>query len=284
MGETKFVPVGDATEVGLLKFLQNADIPIHTEINRRFDVNRVVAHVPLRTSLAGFFFTACAVDEGDGYINIHIKGAPAALLPMAQFLCGEAGQLHGVEEETKARFLEEVAQMAATPLRVIAFAHAEIEKSAWAQRVAGRPGCSANEVLAAALAPPDALQLLPGEEPLAIKLLGALGLEDRVRPKAKSALQHAMGPAEDPRVTVRMLTGDAEATAAAVALQVGLVTEAQVRDARGGSQQYVIMRAEAFDEATSRGEDRTALTRVLGELRVLAHATPRHKQLVIDGL
>lgn len=63
MGETKFVPVGDGTEVGLLKFLQNADIPIHTEINRRFDVERVIANVPMRSSSAGLFYTACAVDE-----------------------------------------------------------------------------------------------------------------------------------------------------------------------------------------------------------------------------
>ena len=95
MGDTKYVPVGDGTEVGLLKFLQNADIPIHTEINRRFDVNRVIANVPLRTSSAGLFYTACAVDEGDGFINIHIKGAPQAVLPLADYICGDAGQLLG---------------------------------------------------------------------------------------------------------------------------------------------------------------------------------------------
>lgn len=53
MGEKKFVPVGDGTEVGLLKFLQNADIPIHTEINRRYDVDRVIAQVPMRFATAG---------------------------------------------------------------------------------------------------------------------------------------------------------------------------------------------------------------------------------------
>ena len=93
MGETKFVPVGSNTEVGLLKFLQNADIPIHTEINRRFDVKRVIAQVPLRSSSPGSFYTACAVAEGDNFVNIHIKGAPEALIPMAQFICGPGGEL-----------------------------------------------------------------------------------------------------------------------------------------------------------------------------------------------
>lgn len=44
MGDTKYVPVGDGTEVGLLKFLQDADVPIHTLIKDRFE--RVVAVVP----------------------------------------------------------------------------------------------------------------------------------------------------------------------------------------------------------------------------------------------
>ena len=129
MGATKFVPVGNATEVGLLKFLQNADIPIHTEINRRFDVERVIAHVPLRSSSAGLFYTACAVDEGDGYINIHIKGAPEAVLPLAQYICGDAGALQNLDEAAQAQFLQEIDTMAATPLRVIAFAHAEMPRA-----------------------------------------------------------------------------------------------------------------------------------------------------------
>lgn len=236
MGETKFVPVGDGTEVGLLKFLQNADIPIHTEINRRFDVNRVIAHVPMRSSSAGLFYTACAVDEGDGFINIHIKGAPDALLPLAEHICGEAGALCNLDEGAQAGFFSEVEKMAATPLRVIAFAHAEIQKAAWEDRVAERPGHSANEILASILVPGSGL---------GIKIVGALGLEDKVRPKAKSALSHAIGPADDPRITVRMITGDALPTAQAVALQVGLVTEAQVADAKNPDvQQSVIMHAQ----------------------------------------
>jgi magnesium-transporting ATPase (P-type) len=44
MGDTKYVPVGDGTEVGFLKFLQDADVPIHTLIKERFE--KVVAVVP----------------------------------------------------------------------------------------------------------------------------------------------------------------------------------------------------------------------------------------------
>lgn len=44
MGETKYVPVGDGTEVGLVRFLQNADVPVHTLINDRFA--KVIATKP----------------------------------------------------------------------------------------------------------------------------------------------------------------------------------------------------------------------------------------------
>jgi magnesium-transporting ATPase (P-type) len=208
MGEKKFVPIGDNTEVGLLKFLQNADIPIHTEILRRYDPSIVVATVPLRSTSAGLFYTACAVDEGDGMINIHVKGAPRAVLPLTTQICKEAGAIETLEEHDRNDFLEEVDLMAGTPLRVIAFAHAEIPKSTWEQMLAQHPGYSANEVLAAELTDHNALEM---------KIVGALGLEDKIRPKAKSALHHAVGPDAD-RITVRLVSGDAKETCMAIAL------------------------------------------------------------------
>ena len=90
MGETKYIPVGNGTEVGFLKFLQNADVPIHTLIKERFE--RVCATVP-RSSEENKQFSACAVDEGDNFINIHIKGAPEAILNMTRSICGKNGDI-----------------------------------------------------------------------------------------------------------------------------------------------------------------------------------------------
>lgn len=123
---------------------------------------------------------------------------------MATGICGEAGAYLDLDEGTQASFLEEVDKMAATPLRVIAFAHADIPRADWDSIVAQRQGDSANEILASILVPGSGL---------GIKIVGALGLEDKVRPKAKSALSHAIGPVEDPRITVRMISGDALPTA-----------------------------------------------------------------------
>jgi magnesium-transporting ATPase (P-type) len=112
--------------------------------------------------------------------------------------------------------------MAGAPLRVIAFAHADMPLEAWQQALAQNPSASANEVLASLLLP-------GGQGGLDnINLVGALGLEDKVRGKATSALKHT-GSAG---INVRMVSGDMRRTAEAVALQVGLVTEAEIKEAR----------------------------------------------------
>jgi len=121
MGDTKFVPKGDGTEVGLLKFLQNAEIPIHTLINQRFDTNKVIATVPLRQQ-EGKFFTACAVRENE-FVHIHIKGASDSITNICDWKEGGNAEREAFENAVKG--------MASTPLRVIAFANAKVSVNNW---------------------------------------------------------------------------------------------------------------------------------------------------------
>jgi len=60
--------------------------------------------------------------------------------------------------------------------------------------------------------------LIPNNTSLGLNIFGAIGLYDKVRPTAKSALKYAIGDKDDPRITVRMLTGDSRLTAQKVAL------------------------------------------------------------------
>jgi len=88
-------------------------------------------------------------------------------------------------------------------------------------------GYSANEVLAKILT--------GGPAPwLDIKLVGAFGLEDKIRGKAKSAIKHTYNAG----INVRMISGDMRKTAEAVALQVGLVKEEDLPKS-----EYVVMDA-----------------------------------------
>jgi magnesium-transporting ATPase (P-type) len=47
MSDTTYVPTGNATEVGLLNFLQDADIPIHYLIQRK--AGRIRAVLPFNS-------------------------------------------------------------------------------------------------------------------------------------------------------------------------------------------------------------------------------------------
>ena len=54
MGATTYIPVGNGTEVGLLKFLQDADVPIHLLTNRFLDITFELGHA-ISVSLLQFF-------------------------------------------------------------------------------------------------------------------------------------------------------------------------------------------------------------------------------------
>ena len=71
-----------------------------------------------------------------------------------------------------------------------------------------------------------------------------------------------------------MVTGDAKATAAAVAIKVGLIQRDQL------DMPNVVMNAEQFDQEVSNGN----LVRVLTTLRVLSNATPEHRRIITQGL
>lgn len=196
---------------------------------------------------------------------------------MATSICGAGGQVETMplsKEEGNARSNLEncIDEMASTPLRVIAFAHADIEKSVWEEQLREHHGLSPNEVLA---------KILTGG-PLAwldIKLVGAFGLQDKVRGKVKSAIKHSASAG----INVRMISGDMKRTAEAVALEVGLIKEEDL-----AMSEYVVMDAAAFDAEVSKNISDDVqfakLKEILKHLKVLARAQPAHKLLILKGL
>ncbi len=73
-----YVPVGNSTEVGLLKFLQDAEIPIHDLI--KLKLGRTEAVIPFST-IRKRTITAVRHPERDDCIRIYIKGAPEFIAP-----------------------------------------------------------------------------------------------------------------------------------------------------------------------------------------------------------
>ena len=87
MDAVNYVPIGNQTEVGLMKFLQDADIPVHILIQRKID--RIQAHIPFSSDKK---FSAVALHHPDkpSIVVVHIKGAPEIIVDLCKKM--SAGQ------------------------------------------------------------------------------------------------------------------------------------------------------------------------------------------------
>ena len=108
MNETTYIPVGDNTEVSLLKFLQDADVPIHLLIQRK--QGKVLVE---NSFLSAKRRSAVALTDPDNKdrIKIYVKGAPEDLLNKCQkFLSHDGPQ--ALDSETKRIYREDISDMA----------------------------------------------------------------------------------------------------------------------------------------------------------------------------
>lgn len=72
-----YVPVGNGTEVGFLRFLQEAEIPIHDLIKKK--LGRIEAIVPF-SSLRKRSVTAVRLPENENIVRVYVKGAPEIIV------------------------------------------------------------------------------------------------------------------------------------------------------------------------------------------------------------
>ena len=127
MDATTYKPVGNATEVGLLRFLQDADIPVHLLIQQK--LGRILNSSPF-SSVKKRSATVTKNPKRQGMVTVYLKGAPEVVLE----LCGSIQSQNGVVQlspDLGEEIRREVDSMAAKPLRVIAFAYFEMEEDQW---------------------------------------------------------------------------------------------------------------------------------------------------------
>lgn len=87
--EAKFSPVGNATEVAFLRFLQDADIPAHQLIKRK--VGKVEFQLPFscekKYSIVAVRYEDPIVPENEeetmtGTVRVFVKGSPENVIMM----------------------------------------------------------------------------------------------------------------------------------------------------------------------------------------------------------
>ena len=72
-----YIPVGNGTEVGLVKFLQDAEVPVHEIIPRK--LNKIVAQIPFSSDRKRSVVALRHPDLEDT-IRVYVKGAPEYII------------------------------------------------------------------------------------------------------------------------------------------------------------------------------------------------------------
>lgn len=283
MDATKYVPVGSGTEVALLRFLQDADIPVHLLLPRK--LGNILAVSPF-SSEKKRSAVALTCPDRPGTVAVYVKGGPEYVLGLCQsMLSGPRSAELGEDERIEIN--EKIDQMAASPLRVIALAYCEMGLDEWTSRFQG-PNSDGN--------PGRALDQALYSEELPLTFIGAFGLRDQLRPKVPSCIRYATAQRENGQpgpLGVRLVSGDHFETAKAVALKAGILR------AEESGRTYAVMHASTFratvgqidcrkNEQTGQIEysieNEAAFREVAEHLRVLARATPADKLALVHGL
>ena len=183
--------IGDPTEGALVVLAEKAGLDL-TSTRERYPR---VAELPFDTAYKLMATFHRMTDEsGRDVVRCFVKGAPDQLLARASSHLDPALDTATVDDDFRARYLEENERLARKGLRVMATARRDFEPSAFE-------------------AGGDMLALMDG-----LTLLALVGIVDPPRPAAKLAIAkaHAAG------IQVRMITGDHAITAAAIAGELGI--------------------------------------------------------------
>lgn len=275
MDATTYVPVGNGTEVALLRFLQDAEVPVHLLIQRK--LGRIRAISPFSPERKRSVVALECPDRPER-VAVYVKGAPEVILELCTHTHQADDSIAPLGDEEKQTLTEVVSRMASQPLRTMAFAYVEMDLQAWTSEYEDRGGSAEKNL-------EDALS----SRALGLTFVGAFGLRDPLRAKVQSCVNYA----EKGDLRVRLVSGDHVETAKAVALKAGILRpeEAgrlyavmQAEDFRATVGELRRSRDEATGEVTVEIENAEAFREVADGLRVLARATAADKLLLVEGL
>ena len=199
--------IGDPTEGALVVLAEKGGVAL-APTRERYPR---VAELPFDTAYKLMATFHRMTDEsGTEVVRCFVKGAPDQLLARAGSHLNPELATAAVDEDFRARYLDENERLARKGLRVMATARKDFDAAGF---------------------DPDAdlLELMEG-----LTLLALVGIVDPPRPAAKAAI----ATAHDAGIQVRMITGDHAITASAIAQELGIrgprhLGRAVRRDRRG---------------------------------------------------
>ncbi len=246
LGDDAAADVGSPTEVALLRF--NRRIGVGDGSGGRAD--EIVAELPFDSDRK----MMAVVTEHPGGTRLSVKGAPEVVLARCETVRRLDGSTDALDDDGRAEVTAALAAMTARALRTLAVASVDLGPGPGGVDGGGWETADADTLGAAARG---------------LVLEGIAGLHDPPRPEVPAAVATARRAG----VKVVMMTGDAAATAAAIAHDIGLPA---------GRDSLPASRVLTGGDLDAMG-DRDLLDAVDDEV-VLARVAPHHKMRVVRVL
>lgn len=244
-GKEKIEGIGNPTECALLRLLHKTGVD-YREFRDKYPRVWELSHNSQRK------LSLVVVDRGKAK-TCFIKGAPDKLLGLCSYVLAE-GELRPIESY-RPEIQSALDAAAGKALRVIAFTVKD-----------GDGRCFEESEGEKCLA-------CPGHT-----LLGLIGIADPIRPEVKTAV----GTCVRAGVAVKMITGDAEPTAIAIARQAGILSEAFDPSVDNETE---IKRGElVLNSAELAAMDDQKLLEAIPSLKVLARSTPMDKLRLVKAM
>lgn len=271
----KYLPEGNGTEVGMLRFLQQNEVPIHDKMIER---QRVAEHEcsipfgPIRKRQVEVYrpYNGCE------YVRVVVKGAPEYVMDLCDRILDSEGYIQDLSQDNARHILQNeiIDTMAKNGLRTLAYAYKDLDSDEW-ERLQAANNNFENES--------DRYIVEQG-----LVFVAAFGLNDELRDGVKDSIERL----EQGKITTRMVSGDNQHTAIACALKAGILRYGEeIQPGR------VMIGQEFFDEIggiklmrDKKGNEKwvpaemAKFKKIAQHLIILARSTPEHKFALVAGL
>lgn len=216
-----YIPVGNGTEVGLVKFLQDAEVPVHEIIPRKLD--KILTQIPFSADRKRSTVALRHPDLED-VVRVYVKGAPEYIAHKCTSTVGPDGRRTALDEEQLNYILKDVlfTEYTSKGYRALAFAYKDLsieEFENYRQECNNFKDITDREVLESNLT-----------------FVAAFALQDDLRQRVLRSVRFA----QRGYMNVRMVSGDNLETATAVAIKAGIITEEESK------LRYTCMAADEF--------------------------------------
>jgi len=262
MDTTTYVPVGNGTEVGLLRFLQDADIPVHLLIQKKLGQIRMISPFSSEKKRS---IVALNSPDRQGRVCVYMKGAPEMIIQYCGAMMAGQSRIADIDQKD---ILDNISRMASYPLRVMGLAYIEMDEAEWTQYE--QSGNAA-----------DNFEKALDTSRVSFTWIGAFGLQDKIRKNVRECVKYARDQGD---LSLRLISGDHVETAKQVAIKAGILRPEE------SGRNYAVMTGKDFRShvgalTQKRGDDMgsdvelvpehpQAFAEIANHIRVLARATP----------